>query len=44
MGRLRAMTAAYTLLSRENWSSVSLQNVVAEELKPYTVRDVPTLA
>jgi len=37
-GRIQAMTAAYALLSRESWSSVSLQDVVLEELKPYTAR------
>ena len=39
MGRVHALTAAYSLLSRENWSSVPLQEVVAEELRPFMSDD-----
>ena len=34
-GRVRALTASYTLLSNQNWLSVSLQEVLIEETKPY---------
>ena len=39
LGRLHALTAAYTLLSQENWSGVSLGEVIAEELKPFMASD-----
>ena len=39
MGRVHALTAAYSLLSQENWSSVLLQEVVAEELRPFMGSD-----
>jgi two-component sensor histidine kinase len=39
LGRLQALTAAYTLLSRENWSSVQLREIVEEELKPFMAGD-----
>ena len=32
---MKALTSAYTLLSRENWSSVQLGQIVQEELQPY---------
>ena len=35
LGRVQALTSAYTLLSRENWSSVQLGEVLEEELRPY---------
>ena len=35
LGRVHALTAAYTLLSREQWSSVQLDQIVAEELAPF---------
>ena len=35
MGRVHALTAAYSLLTRENWSHVHLQEVISEELRPY---------
>ena len=35
MGRLRALGAAYTLLSRDQWTDIPLQDVLAEELSPY---------
>lgn len=37
LGRVHALTTAYTLLSRENWSSVPLGEIVTEELKPFMV-------
>ncbi len=39
LGRVHALTAAYALLSRESWSSVSLQEVVTEELRPFMAGD-----
>ncbi len=39
LGRVHALTAAYALLSRESWSSVSLQEIVAEELRPFMASD-----
>ena len=35
MGRVEALTASYTLLSRESWGNVSLHDVVLEETKPF---------
>ena len=34
LGRVHALTAAYALLSRESWSSVLLEEIIAEELRP----------
>ena len=39
LGRVHALTAAYSLLSRESWSSVKLQEIVAEELRPFMASD-----
>lgn len=39
LGRIQALTASYSLLSNQNWISVSLQEVLIEETKPYTTRD-----
>ncbi len=39
LGRVHALTAAYSLLSRENWSSVQLAEVAAEELRPFMAAD-----
>jgi len=39
LGRVQALTAAYSLLSRENWSTVQLQEVVMEELRPFMASD-----
>ena len=39
LGRVHALTAAYALLSRESWSSVQLDEVVAEELRPFMATD-----
>jgi two-component system CheB/CheR fusion protein len=35
MGRVQALTASYTLLSGQNWLSVSLRDLLAEETRPY---------
>jgi len=35
MGRIEALTASYTLLSRESWVSVALRDVLAEEIRPF---------
>ena len=35
MGRVRALSASYSLLSRENWVSVALREIVEEELHPF---------
>ena len=35
LGRVHALTSAYALLSRENWSSVQLAEIASEELRPY---------
>ena len=39
LGRVHALTAAYTLLSRENWSGVQLREILAEELRPFMAAD-----
>ncbi len=39
LGRVHALTAAYALLSRESWSSVLLEEIIAEELRPYMAED-----
>jgi len=35
MGRIQALTAAYSLLSAESWQSVSLRDLLVEELNPF---------
>ena len=39
LGRVHALTAAYSLITRENWSNVILAEIVAEELKPYMAKE-----
>ena len=39
LGRVQALTGTYTLLSRESWSNVQLQEIVAEELRPFMATD-----
>jgi PAS domain S-box-containing protein len=34
-GRLAALSAAHNLLTRENWESASIANVIAESMAPY---------
>jgi two-component system CheB/CheR fusion protein len=35
LGRVHALTNAYSLLSNENWQPVSLQDVILEEVRPF---------
>ncbi len=35
LGRVHALAASYTLLSRENWVSIGLRDVIAEEVRPF---------
>jgi two-component system CheB/CheR fusion protein len=35
MGRVNALAAAYTLLSRDNWTDVPLRDVLMEEIRPF---------
>jgi two-component system, chemotaxis family, CheB/CheR fusion protein len=35
LGRIHALTAAYALLSRDNWSPVPLREILMEELRPF---------
>ena len=39
LGRVHALASAYSLLSNEGWQTVSLRDVVFEELKPFLARD-----
>ena len=39
LGRVHALTAAYSLLSRESWSAVQLDEIVTEELRPFIAGD-----
>ena len=39
LGRVHALTATYTLLSREGWSGVQLREVIEEELRPFMAGD-----
>ena len=39
MGRIRALTASYSLLSRANWTDVSLREVLTEETRPFLSRE-----
>ena len=39
MGRVHALTSAYSLLSNENWQTVALRDIVIEELKPFVAGD-----
>jgi two-component system CheB/CheR fusion protein len=34
-GRIQAMAAAYSLVSRENWKEVPLREIITEQLKPH---------
>ena len=40
LGRVHALSGSYALLSRENWMSVSLRDVVEEEMRPFGGRDM----
>src|ERR1700722_20325349 len=35
LGRIHALTAAYALLSRDNWSPIPLRQILLEELRPF---------
>ncbi len=35
MGRVRALSASYALLSRQSWTSIALRETVEEELRPF---------
>jgi two-component system CheB/CheR fusion protein len=35
MGRIHALTASYALLSRDGWSTISLREIVMQELEPF---------
>ncbi|MBW4022876.1 MAG: hypothetical protein HIU92_06985 [Proteobacteria bacterium] len=35
LGRLHALTAAYSLLSEESWQTVALRDILMEELRPF---------
>ena len=39
LGRVHALTATYSLLSREQWSHVQLKEIVAEEMRPFLAID-----
>ena len=39
IGRVHALAAAYTLLSNEAWKTVSLRDVVMEEIRPFLLED-----
>ena len=39
LGRIHALTAAYSLLSHENWLTVPLRDIVMEELRPFLSTD-----
>jgi two-component system CheB/CheR fusion protein len=38
MGRVNALAAAYTLLSRDNWTDAPLRDVLLEEARPFTAQ------
>ena len=39
LGRVHALSASYTLLSRENWVSIGLGDVIVEEVRPFVEID-----
>jgi len=39
IGRIHALTAAYSLLSNKNWQGVLLRDVILEEIKPFLAKD-----
>jgi two-component system CheB/CheR fusion protein len=39
MGRVNALSAAYTLLSRDNWTDVPLRDVLTEEVRPFMAQE-----
>jgi two-component system CheB/CheR fusion protein len=43
MGRIHALTSAYSLLSNEGWQTVSLRDLLMEEFKPFMASDRPNI-
>ncbi len=41
LGRVHALSGAYALLSRENWMSVPIRDVIQEEMQPFSVEGTP---
>jgi two-component system CheB/CheR fusion protein len=39
LGRIHALTAAYSLLSSESWQTVALRDILVEELRPFLAGD-----
>ncbi len=39
MGRIKALTTSYSLLSQANWTDISLLEVLVEETRPFLSRD-----
>jgi two-component system CheB/CheR fusion protein len=39
MGRIHALTSAYSLLSNEGWQTVALRDLLMEEIKPFMASD-----
>ncbi|WP_419759994.1 CheR family methyltransferase [Acidisoma sp.] len=39
LGRIHALTAAYSLLSSESWQTVALRDILMEEFRPFLVGD-----
>ena len=39
MGRIHALTAAYSLLSSESWQTVALRDILMEEFRPFLAKD-----
>jgi two-component sensor histidine kinase len=39
LGRIHALTAAYSLLSSESWQTVALRDILMEELRPFQTGD-----
>jgi two-component sensor histidine kinase len=39
LGRIHALTAAYSLLSNESWQTVALGDIIVEEFRPFLLGD-----
>lgn len=39
LGRIHALAAVYAILSRESWQTVSLRDVISEEIRPFLAED-----
>jgi two-component system CheB/CheR fusion protein len=44
LGRIHALTAAYSLLSSESWQTVALRDILMEELRPFLAADGSNIA